>query len=222
MSQTFDLIVRGGIAATPNGIARCDVGVRDGRIAEVGQKVSAVMPCSDPRYRDVVRLVRPGEQGLSLGCEGLLIGAGQGRCRIEQVESTLPVAAGDLAFASGAQGVTDVPLLYGRVVQVEAVPGSPHWQNLTARVSHFLLYALLFITPVLGWLMSSARNFSVSWWGLVTLPDFIEPNRAAYERLHDLHEFMAQTLAVIALVHIAAALKHHFVDRDDVLRRMLP
>jgi cytochrome b561 len=100
--------------------------------------------------------------------------------------------------------------------------GSPRWQNLTAQVSHFLLYALLFITPVLGWLMSSARNFSVSWWGLFTLPDFIEPNRAAYERLHDLHEFMAQTLAVIALVHIAAALKHHFLDRDDVLRRMLP
>ena len=55
-----------------------------------------------------------------------------------------------------------------------------------------------------------------------TLPDFIEPNRAAFERLHDAHEAMATTLAVLALVHIAAALKHHFVDRDEVLRRMLP
>lgn len=100
--------------------------------------------------------------------------------------------------------------------------GEPRWQERAAHVSHFLLYALLFITPVLGWLMSSARNFSVSWWDLVTLPDFIEPNRQAYERLHDFHELMAQTLAVIALIHIAAALKHHFVDRDDVLRRMLP
>ena len=64
-------------------------------------------------------------------------------------------------------------------------PATPRWQELAAHVSHFLLYALLFITPVLGWLMSSARNFSVSWLGLVTLPDFIEPNKAAYERLHD-------------------------------------
>src|SRR5678815_1886095 len=101
-------------------------------------------------------------------------------------------------------------------------PGIPRWQELAAHVSHFLLYALLFIQPVLGWLMSSARAFSVSWWGLVTLPDFIEPNKAAFERLRDWHEAIAYTLAAIALIHIAAALKHHFFDRDDVLRRMLP
>jgi cytochrome b561 len=100
--------------------------------------------------------------------------------------------------------------------------GEPRWQQRAAHASHFLLYALLFITPVLGWLMSSARNFSVSWWGLVTLPDFIEPNHQRYEVLHEVHEIMAYTLATIAVIHIAAALKHHFVDRDDVLRRMLP
>jgi cytochrome b561 len=70
--------------------------------------------------------------------------------------------------------------------------------------------------------MSSARNFPVSWFGLVTLPDFIEPSKAAYEALHDAHEAAAKTLFVTALVHIGAALKHHFVDRDNVLRRMLP
>jgi cytochrome b561 len=70
--------------------------------------------------------------------------------------------------------------------------------------------------------MSSARNFSVSWFGLVTLPDLIAPSKAAFEALHEAHEFMAYSLAAIALVHAAAALKHHFIDRDDVLRRMLP
>ena len=100
--------------------------------------------------------------------------------------------------------------------------GSPRWQELSAHVSHFLLYALLFITPVLGWLMSSARAYSVSWFGLFTLPDFIEPSKAAFERLRDLHHFMAWTLATIALIHLSAALKHHFFDRDNVLRRMLP
>jgi len=100
--------------------------------------------------------------------------------------------------------------------------GIPRWQELAAHVSHFLLYALLFITPMLGWLMSSARAFSVSWFGLVQLPDLIEPNRATFERLKDWHEAMAFTLAAIAVLHLAAALKHHFFDRDDVLRRMLP
>jgi cytochrome b561 len=101
-------------------------------------------------------------------------------------------------------------------------PGAPRWQDRAAHVSHFLLYALLFITPLLGWLMSSARAFSVSWFGLVTLPDFIKPNKAAFESLHEAHEFMAYSLAAIAIVHAAAALKHHFLDRNDVLRRMLP
>jgi cytochrome b561 len=101
-------------------------------------------------------------------------------------------------------------------------PGTPRWQELAAHASHFLLYALLFIQPVVGWLMSSARAFSVSWWGLVQLPDLIQPNKVAFERLRDWHQAIAYTLAAIALIHIAAAIKHHFFDRDDVLRRMLP
>jgi cytochrome b561 len=101
-------------------------------------------------------------------------------------------------------------------------PRTPRWQELAAHVSHFLLYALLFITPVLGWLMSSAYAVSVSWFGLVTLPNFIEPNKAAFEQLREWHEAMAYTLAVLASIHLAAGIKHHFFDRDDVLRRMLP
>lgn len=98
----------------------------------------------------------------------------------------------------------------------------PQWQRIAARVSHIGLYALLFITPLAGWLMSSARNFPVSWFGLVTLPDFIEPNRPAYDFLHETHELLAGTLFWLALLHVAAALKHHFIDKDNVLRRMLP
>ena len=98
----------------------------------------------------------------------------------------------------------------------------PRWQRIAARVSHIALYALLLITPLAGWLMSSARNFPVSWFGLVTLPDFIAPNKAAYEVLHETHELLAQTLFWLALLHMAAALKHHFIDKGNVLRRMLP
>lgn len=98
----------------------------------------------------------------------------------------------------------------------------PRWQQLAARTSHFLLYALLLVIPVLGWLMSSARNFPVSWFGIVTLPDLIRPSEKAFHFLHEAHEALAKTLFVLALIHAAAALKHHFIDKDDVLRRMLP
>jgi cytochrome b561 len=146
----------------------------------------------------------------------------------KRAEGLSPFAKIGVLATHKSIGITILALALLRLVwrlfnPVPTLPaGAPRWQDRAAHLSHFLLYALLFITPVLGWLMSSARAFSVSWFGLVTLPDFIEPNRATFERLHDAHEAMALTLATIALVHAAAALKHHFFDRDNVLRRMLP
>jgi len=125
-------------------------------------------------------------------------------------------------------GITILALVLLRLVwrwmnRVPAEPADiPSWQRIAARISHIALYSLLLATPLVGWMMSSARNFPVSWFGLVTLPDLIAPNRSAYEFLHETHEVMAQTMFWLALLHIAAALKHHFVDRDNVLRRMLP
>jgi len=101
-------------------------------------------------------------------------------------------------------------------------PGTPRWQQLAARVSHAALYALLIAMPLFGWAMSSARNFPVSWFGLFTLPDFVKPGEDAYRFFHEGHEILSKVLFFLALVHIAAALKHHFIDRDDVLMRMLP
>lgn len=142
----------------------------------------------------------------------------------------LPLGSAKLATLAQHKsvGITILGLAILRMIwrwfnPVPGVPaGTPTWQRLAARGSHFLLYALLLVIPVLGWLMSSARNFPVSWWGLVTLPDFIEPNKQAYEFFHEAHELAAKLLFVVALIHAAAALKHHFLDRDNVLRRMLP
>jgi cytochrome b561 len=106
------------------------------------------------------------------------------------------------------------------------VPKTPHtvprWQQLGAHISHYGLYVLLFTTPLLGWMMSSARNFPVSWFRLFTLPDLVAPNRSLYEFLNEAHEVSAKLIFVLALLHAAAALKHHFIDKDNVLRRMLP
>ena len=96
------------------------------------------------------------------------------------------------------------------------------WERALARASHFLLYALLFAIPLTGWMMSSARNFPVSWFKLVQLPDLVAPSPQMYELMHSLHVGLNIALPVIALLHIAGALKHHFIDRNDVLKRMLP
>ncbi|MBB6093418.1 cytochrome b561 [Povalibacter uvarum] len=116
-----------------------------------------------------------------------------------------------------------VRLLWRFVNPVPPLPsGMPAWQRVAAHISHGALYALILITPLFGWLMSSARNFPVSWFGVFTFPDLVQPDKARYEFFHGAHELVAKTLVVIAIVHALAALKHQFLDRDGLLRRMLP
>ena len=96
------------------------------------------------------------------------------------------------------------------------------YERTLARLTHALLYVLLFAVPLSGWLMSSARGFPVSWFGFLQLPDLVPKNKALYEALLTTHGILAWTLGIVATVHLVAALKHHFVLKDDVLRRMLP
>ena len=96
------------------------------------------------------------------------------------------------------------------------------YERMLARATHLLLYVLLFAVPLTGWTMSSARGFPVSWFGFFQLPDLVPKNSQLYEVLVTTHETLAWTLAAIVALHVGAALKHHFVLKDDVLRRMLP
>ena len=96
------------------------------------------------------------------------------------------------------------------------------WERALARISHFLLYALIFALPLTGWLMSSAKNFPVSWFNLFQLPDLVAPNEALFQQMRSLHHTLFAALVVVAVLHVAGALKHHFIDRNDVLKRMLP
>jgi cytochrome b561 len=106
--------------------------------------------------------------------------------------------------------------------RVEALPNIPHWQRLAANAVHFGLYVLMFSMPLSGWLMSSAHGFPVSFFGWFTLPDLIAPSKEWGGFFHEVHELgMLAFFALIGL-HAAAALKHHFVDKDATLRRMLP
>jgi cytochrome b561 len=97
-----------------------------------------------------------------------------------------------------------------------------HVERLLARVAHASLYVLLFAMPLSGWLMSSAKSYSVSWFGVFTWPNLIGPDEAAFGLLKALHHFLSNLLFAIASLHILAALKHHLWNKDAVLVRMLP
>lgn len=102
------------------------------------------------------------------------------------------------------------------------LPGMAGWQQAAARATHWGLYLLLFAMPLSGWLMSSASNYPVSWFGLAQLPDLVAPDRGLKHLLGEVHETLASALIALALLHVAAALKHQFMDRDGLLWRMLP
>ncbi|HMD75360.1 MAG TPA: cytochrome b [Steroidobacteraceae bacterium] len=91
-----------------------------------------------------------------------------------------------------------------------------------ARATHAAFYVLLFALPISGWLMSSAKKYSVSWFGLFTWPDLIGKSETAFDVLRTTHHGLGLVLFSIAVLHILAAFKHHFWDKDDVLLRMLP
>ena len=99
---------------------------------------------------------------------------------------------------------------------------APAWQQRAARLTHGALYFLFFAVPLVGWAYSSAAGFPVVWFGVLPLPDFVGPDKALAEAIKPWHGALAWALAALAAVHVAAALKHHFIDRDGLLRRMLP
>ncbi|MGH8135121.1 MAG: cytochrome b [Steroidobacteraceae bacterium] len=101
-------------------------------------------------------------------------------------------------------------------------PPMPGWQAIAARVSHASLYGLLFAMPLIGWMMSSASNYPVSWFGVVQLPDLVSPDADLKQSLRETHVLLSKVLIAIASLHVLAALKHQFLDHDGLLFRMLP
>ena len=96
-----------------------------------------------------------------------------------------------------------------------------HWQGQAAKVAHWLLYLLLLLVPMTGWLMSSASAYSVSWFNLIALPDLVGADEVLKAQLMNWHEILAKVLFAVAVIHILAAIKHAILDRDQVLNRML-
>lgn len=96
------------------------------------------------------------------------------------------------------------------------------YERLLAHCTHSTLYVLLFAMPFTGWMMSSARGFPVSWFSVYQLPDLVPKSETLYDAMVTTHAALAIALALTVALHIAGALKHHLVLKDDILRRMLP
>ncbi len=105
-------------------------------------------------------------------------------------------------------------------------PALPATMSPTVRVAahagHGLLYALMLAIPLTGWLMSSAKGFQTVYFGVLPIPDLLGKDKELGDRLRDVHVVLNFLLAAVVFGHVAAALKHHLIDRDDVLRRILP
>lgn len=128
-------------------------------------------------------------------------------------------------------GLTVLALTLARIGWrlINAVPplpaSMPAWERWAAHVSHFLFYVLMLAIPLSGWAMASASPLGIPtiWFGLFEVPALpVGVGEDPHEQFEDLHELLGNLMILLVLVHVGAALKHHFWDRDGVLKRMLP
>ena len=98
----------------------------------------------------------------------------------------------------------------------------PDWQKVTARFVHLCFYGLMLALPVTGWLLSSAAGFSVSFFGWFNLPDVAPFSGYLSRTFTDIHKWLGYALIVLILIHAGAALRHHWLFKDETLKKMLP
>jgi cytochrome b561 len=111
-------------------------------------------------------------------------------------------------------------LLWRMAGSIPTLPDASLAQRRLANLVHSLLYGLMLLLPLSGWLMSSAANRPINWFWLIELPALTGPNKALKEIAEEIHEVSVVLLLVVLAVHIGAALWHHFKLRDSVLKRM--
>ena len=122
-----------------------------------------------------------------------------------------------------ALGLTAFRLLW-RITHIppEPVTTIPRWQQLSAIWLHRTLYFMLLVIPLSGWAMSCAKGYPVVYLGLIPLPCLLEKNLELGAQLLDLHEALNYALLGMLFLHVAAAIKHHIIERDETLARMIP
>jgi cytochrome b561 len=99
---------------------------------------------------------------------------------------------------------------------------APRWQHLAAKSVHGFLYLLIAAIPLSGWAFNSAHGFPLQYFKQFNLPALVEKNPGLSDTLGMVHVYLFWFLLLVLVAHVGGALKHHFIDRDDTLRRMLP
>ncbi len=99
---------------------------------------------------------------------------------------------------------------------------TPAWQRPLSKFVHFLFYALLILLPLSGWVWMSAADRPIDFFGLFVIPAIAAPNENLADVMHDRHELLGLTMLALAAIHILAALKHQFFDRNGLIGRMNP
>lgn len=125
-------------------------------------------------------------------------------------------------------GVTILALVAMRLLSrlLNGAPAYPDsmkpWEKIVASGTHILLYVLMFAVPVSGYLYTYAAGFPVVYLGMFELPALIGPNPELKPLLKEVHEVLTKIMFVLVALHVLAALKHHFIDKDGIFQRMLP
>jgi len=122
-------------------------------------------------------------------------------------------------------GVTVLVLALVRLIwrlthRPPALPAMPSWQRRLAKFGHGLLYVLMLVVPVAGWIYSNASGYPVVYLGVVPLPDLVERNKELADAWVQVHGNLAMILGVLIGLHVLAALQHQFIVKDDTLGRM--
>lgn len=99
---------------------------------------------------------------------------------------------------------------------------APRWQLVAAHAVHGMLYLLILAIPLSGWLFNSLAGFPLQYFKQFNLPALAAKNEDAAALAVQVHEYLFWLLVLVLIAHVGGALKHHLIDRDNVLRRMLP
>lgn len=108
-----------------------------------------------------------------------------------------------------------------RLFNITPTLSLPWWEKISARTVHWAFYGFMFAIPITGWLITSAAGLPASFFGLLILPDLVSPNPYWMRIFQMIHEWLSYGLIATIVLHTSAALKHHFINKDNILRRML-
>jgi cytochrome b561 len=123
-------------------------------------------------------------------------------------------------------GVTVLALFFVRALwrlthRAPALLPMPAWERCSALFMHGFLYVMLLVQPITGWLYSNATGRAIVYLGLIPLPNLVAKDKVLAATFKELHDTGGLVLSIAVGLHLLAALKHHCIDRDDTLRRML-